>query len=296
MKGLDADLDILDEEKLKEDINGVNEILQNLNLKIENFSKLELGDFGLGDGAEQVDRFAEKLEKIRKMLNDPDFNFSKVLTEGEVDKFIDNLRRGAKEAEFIQLATSEAIGEISGTLAAKLKTDNELFDTFTGAIISTGQKLLEDLIAQSLASNAAKAASVATQVPLDTASATSSAIAGASTTAAASGPAAAFLLPGLIGLAIGFIGAAFSGIKFAGGGIVPGGSYHGDRVPAMLNSAEMVLNTGQQKNLFDIANGSLRGSSRSGGSDNINISGAVRGDNILLSSDRSRAKRNRFYK
>jgi hypothetical protein len=36
------------------------------------------------------------------------------------------------------------------------------------------------------------------------------------------------------------------------GTIVPGRSYIGDRVPAMLNSGEMVLNQGQQKGLFDL--------------------------------------------
>lgn len=42
--------------------------------------------------------------------------------------------------------------------------------------------------------------------------------------------------------------------SFATGGIVGGNSYHGDRVQAHLNSREMVLNLGQQKNLFDAIN------------------------------------------
>ena len=36
------------------------------------------------------------------------------------------------------------------------------------------------------------------------------------------------------------------------GTIVPGTSYHGDRVPAMLNSGEMVLNQQQQKSMFNL--------------------------------------------
>lgn len=44
--------------------------------------------------------------------------------------------------------------------------------------------------------------------------------------------------------------------KFAEGGVVPGTSYTGDRVPAMLNSTEVVLNNKQQaKLLYDIASG-----------------------------------------
>ena len=42
--------------------------------------------------------------------------------------------------------------------------------------------------------------------------------------------------------------------SFSTGGIVGGSSYYGDRVQAHLNSREMVLNLGQQKNLFDAIN------------------------------------------
>ena len=41
---------------------------------------------------------------------------------------------------------------------------------------------------------------------------------------------------------------------FAHGGIVPGGSYVGDLVPAMVNSGEMILNNRQQANLFSLLN------------------------------------------
>lgn len=53
--------------------------------------------------------------------------------------------------------------------------------------------------------------------------------------------------------------------SFATGGIVPGTSYSGDRVQAMVNSGEMILNRQQQARLFDIANGAH------GGDTNINI-------------------------
>ena len=49
---------------------------------------------------------------------------------------------------------------------------------------------------------------------------------------------------------------------FATGGIVPGTSYTGDRVEALVNSGEMILNSAQQKRLFD----SLNGGSAAGGS------------------------------
>lgn len=45
--------------------------------------------------------------------------------------------------------------------------------------------------------------------------------------------------------------------KFANGGIVPGISFAGDKVPAMLNSGEMILNGSQQANLFKMLNSKL---------------------------------------
>ena len=47
--------------------------------------------------------------------------------------------------------------------------------------------------------------------------------------------------------------------KFAEGGIVGGSSFTGDRVPAMVNSGEMILNKTQQSRLFKIANGGAPG-------------------------------------
>lgn len=46
---------------------------------------------------------------------------------------------------------------------------------------------------------------------------------------------------------------AIKGYNF--GGIVPGSSTTGDRVPALVNSGEMILNRQQQSELFNIANG-----------------------------------------
>ena len=61
---------------------------------------------------------------------------------------------------------------------------------------------------------------------------------------------------------------------FAGGGIVGGTSYRGDRLPAMINSGEMFLNGFQQKQLFDMIN---KGGSNQGGG-----SAVVTGENIYI--------------
>jgi hypothetical protein len=48
--------------------------------------------------------------------------------------------------------------------------------------------------------------------------------------------------------------AKINGVKFANGGIVQGNSFAGDRIHAYVNSGEMILNSGQQANLFRMLN------------------------------------------
>lgn len=67
---------------------------------------------------------------------------------------------------------------------------------------------------------------------------------------------------------------------YAEGGIVPGNSFAGDKVMAMVNSGEMILNTHQQKNLFDMLNG-ITGSAIT--STKFEFEGRIRGKDLLLS-------------
>ena len=66
---------------------------------------------------------------------------------------------------------------------------------------------------------------------------------------------------------------------YAEGGIVPGNSFAGDKVMAMVNSGEMILNTHQQKNLFDMLNG-ITGSAIT--STKFEFEGRIRGKDMLL--------------
>ena len=62
-------------------------------------------------------------------------------------------------------------------------------------------------------------------------------------------------------------------------GIIPGNSVQGDKVMAMVNSGEMILNTHQQKNLFDMLN-SITGTGIA--ATNIELTGKIRGKDLLL--------------
>ena len=77
--------------------------------------------------------------------------------------------------------------------------------------------------------------------------------------------------------------------KFAYGGIVPGSSFSGDRVPIMANSGEMVLNKNQQANLFrQINGGSMSGN---GGI----LTARVSGSDLLFVVEQAKQKKGYAY-
>lgn len=88
-----------------------------------------------------------------------------------------------------------------------------------------------------------------------------SAEATANTASAASGAASSvasipYVGPVMAVAAVASIIAALANLpKFAYGGIVGGSSFSGDKMLARVNSGEMILNSGQQSNLFKILNG-----------------------------------------
>jgi hypothetical protein len=74
------------------------------------------------------------------------------------------------------------------------------------------------------------------------------------------------LIEGMGFASAGIVAGLSVGEAFENGGIVGGSSFSGDRVPARVNSGEMILNKGQQSRLFHMANGS-----QSGGQANVTI-------------------------
>lgn len=64
-----------------------------------------------------------------------------------------------------------------------------------------------------------------------------------------------------VGAQIGKIASTQYSGSYAGGGIIPGSSFSGDRLHANVNSGEMVLNDQQQRRLFAMANGRAAGGS-----------------------------------
>lgn len=150
---------------------------------------------------------------------------------------------------------AESLANISGVVGSM----SGLFDDNTASVLQWGVSFLST-VGQAIP----KILEMASANEVEAATAQKSAIAN---TAAASGEVlkAHAGIP-FVGIALGLAGvaaiiAAMSSMpKYATGGIVPGTSFTGDKVPALLNSGEMILNGSQQSNLFRMLNSGLYGS------------------------------------
>lgn len=83
-------------------------------------------------------------------------------------------------------------------------------------------------------------------------------------------------------------GGSVGTLKFAEGGIVGGAMYSGDRVNAMVNSGEMILNARQQNNLFNMIKSGVSGSGGGGV-----LSHRISGNDLLIIMDRASKTRGR---
>ena len=189
----------------------------------------------------------------------------------ELDKqYHDNL---VKQAEDARAAYKES-------LKATAESASQAFGAMSDLLSAYG----EENEAAAKASKAFGIAQIITDQAIsiaDTAKAISAAVAGATSAAASTGPAAPFVLAGyiaaMVGAVLGAIGSIASTIaqakqlmssadtakdagKYAGGGTVPGTSYTGDKLIAHVNSGEGIYTGTQANNLLqEIANNPARG-------------------------------------
>lgn len=166
----------------------------------------------------------------------------------------------------------KSISDSMGSIIRSLARGSNSMDDF-------GRKLADivsDIISKALAASMAQA------------------IMGGTSSGAATGAGAIGAIPAMIATLTAVVAAAFGKLKFASGGIVPGGSFVGDKVPIMANGGEMILNNRQQQRLFNLLNGQIGGMTSQSGTLDIRVHGEISGETIKLSSDRYERKRNRL--
>lgn len=173
-----------------------------------------------------------------ELLNLPDPQ----LLEDEINDLIDNIQIEPIKLELAPIPTDsfngiiESVGSLTSAISGALKESSAEYKAFAiaQAMISTY------LAAAGIMANTAKLGPIAMGISM-----------------------AATIAAGLVNVA--------KIAKFANGGIVGGNSFSGDRVPALVNSGEMILNSGQQANLFQLANS---GNGGNGGEVRFEIEGS----------------------
>ena len=188
----------------------------------------------------------EEYEKAKTMITDKYSKQRQDAIEAEVQKATQLYEKEMKTAGSSAAGAMNALSELVGAFAEDSEEAQNAQKAFAFGSILINQ-------AMAIAEGAKGIAA---------------AMAGAAEAAAATGPAAPVMLgvytAQMVGQVLALVASVSSTIvqakqifaqsdtqKFASGGIVGGSSYTGDKVPALLNSREMVLNMDSQKQLFD---------------------------------------------
>ena len=238
---------------------------------VKNLRKeLDKGIYGsVKDTAEAMDRLTSGAKSFKKTMEDTDSTVW--------DKILESINLLIQSIDTVNSLVESyiALSEISKNLS-KVKNDEEMRALGTKLAGETGLISVKkiELAVDKLAEAQAKK------------NATASLAAGAANSAEAVGGAVAAgaKIPfpqNIIAMGIGAATAAglITGMvkmvkaNFASGGIVGGGSYHGDKVLAGLNSGEMILNGNQQSRLWGWLNGRGAPQGNGGGQVEFVISG-----------------------
>lgn len=216
--------------------------------------------------------YEEKLAEIKKAFGEENYNIALTLPTDQLDQFVAKLTASKIVADASTKAITTVFDNMGQALIRNADESGSALDRFTASLAASVLQIMATYLSQSIAA----------------------AIAGGSSSGAATGPGAIVAMPVMIaGLVAAVIGAFAAIPKFAQGGIMGGSTFNGDNLLARLNPSEMVLTNRQQANLFNVLNGSLRKNSAQN-SGPIEIQGTLSGQDMLLSNARSSRNNKRF--
>lgn len=247
---------------------------------LKNFSK-ELNESmysGIKDIASSSDRIVSAFQNLSDVMNDVDASgWERIMAvwnamTNVVDSFMSIIKMIETMTEItdkLTQAKEKETGKTNEATASKL-TEAAVDTTVTGVKVANS-KLKQT-------TDTAEAAKAATTAGVEVAANTAKGVSAAGASAA-SLPFPANIIA--IGAAIAAAVALFASIpKFAKGGVIGGGPSSGDKILARVNAGEMILNQGQQSNLFSAINSGRLGGS--GGNLSATVSTRVRAKDIIL--------------
>lgn len=220
---------------------------------------------GVKDIASSSDRIVSAFQNVANVMNDADASgWEKIMA-------IWNAMTQTVDGFLSIINAIQTITELTERLG-KAKQAEALIDSTTTATKITNK---QTEAAVSVSTGATERAVAQQEVAANTAKGTSAAAASA---AKLPFPANLIAIASAIAAAV----ALFASIpKFATGGVVTGGPKSGDKLLARVNAGEMILNPGQQSNLFRMLNG--EGGVAKAGETRVNIGfDRVRGSDIYL--------------
>lgn len=283
-------------EEAAQNLYDANQIAKELGSTAKDLSSLGGLDF---DPQQGIPKTIQELEKVESLISRIAKSFPEIDTSGlgafnseQLTNYINQLNRAKETTQLFANAAGSAFSSFGQSIAQSFQTGNAALDAFIGSLVNGLTQILTQLLTAQIAKSLVAKKDIATQQGVSSANAVTI----ASSAAAALGPIGIGAFPALLASQLALVNGAFAPLyAFASGGIVPGGSFQGDRVPALLNSKEMVLNAGQQANLFGILNGNL--ASLQGQSAGSDIVGEIvlRGQNQLVQLKRTEKKFKRYY-
>ena len=207
-------------------------------------NKLQDIDWSTPEGEAQFDRYVEKIQEFKGELS--------TLSEVWEDAMMTPTEKAQKKLE----ETADTINSVGNAISAT----SELFSAL-GDVAGDEDLQVAGIVAKAVATVALSFAQ-------------------ALTTAKSWVEWLAFGVTGLTTMIsmISSIKQATAG-SYAQGGIIGGSSYSGDRLLANVNSGEMILNSRQQRNLFNLLD---TGTMPQRGGTNVQVTGVVRGTDLLL--------------
>ena len=207
-------------------------------------NKLQDIDWSTPEGKAQFDRYVEKIQEFKGELS--------TLSEVWEDAMMTPTEKAQKKLE----DTADTINTVGNAISAT----SELFSAL-GDVAGDEDLQVAGIVAKAVATVALSFAQ-------------------ALTTAKSWVDWLAFGVTGLTTMLtmISSIKQATAG-SFAEGGIIGGSSYSGDRLLARVNSGEIILNSRQQRNLFNLLD---TGTMPQRGGTNVQVTGVVRGTDLLL--------------